>query len=242
MLGLPEKIALAKKIKIVVCIDEFQQIAELTHPVTFQKKLRSIWQLQKEVSYCLFGSKKHLMGELFAKPSLPFYRFGDVIFLQKIDTSHWIKYIQSRFSITKKTIPSEMVERICLTVDNHSSYVQQLAWLIWIRTEEEATEKDFEEAMNDLINQNSILYYNYLENLTALQINFLHAIVDGIHNEFSKKEVLTKYNLGASSNISRIRKSLEQKELIDIYPQKIMINDPVFQLWFKRNDFKILIT
>jgi hypothetical protein len=81
-----------------------------------------------------------------------------------------------------------------------------------------------------------------MASLTALQMNFLHAIVDGIHHEYSKKEILTKYNLGASANISRIRKSLEQKELIDISPQKVTINDPVFQLWLKRSDFKILKT
>jgi len=38
VLSLPEKIAIAKKIKIVVCIDEFQQIAEFNDSVTFQKK------------------------------------------------------------------------------------------------------------------------------------------------------------------------------------------------------------
>ena len=212
VLNLPQKIASEKNIKIVVCIDEFQQIAEFNHSETFQKKLRSVWQLQRQVSYCLYGSKKHLMSELFSKQSLPFYRFGDIILLQKIATSDWISYIQSRFSYTNKFISADLAERICQTVDNHSSYVQQFAWLVWIRTEQKTTETNFEEALNDLLNQNSILYYNYLEGLTGLQINFLLAIVNGIHHGFSKKEVLNEYNLGASSNIVRIKKSLEQKE------------------------------
>lgn len=57
ILQLPEKIAQKKGCNIVVCIDEFQQIAEFKDSKTFQKRLRSIWQLQKSVSYCLFGSK-----------------------------------------------------------------------------------------------------------------------------------------------------------------------------------------
>jgi hypothetical protein len=240
VLSLPQKIASEKNIKIVVCIDEFQQISEFNQSVAFQKKLRSVWQLQKQVSYCLYGSKKHLMSELFSKQSLPFYRFGDIIFLQKIETSDWVQYIQNRFSHTHKSISANLAERICQTVDNHSSYVQQFAWLIWTRTEQNVTETNFEEALNDLLNQNSILYYNYMEGLTALQINFLHAIADGIHHEFSQKEVMNKYNLGTSANISRVKKSLEQKELIDIYPKKITINDPVFRLWLKKSDYKIL--
>ena len=240
VLSLPQKIASEKNIKIVVCIDEFQQITEFYHSVFFQKKLRSVWQLQKDVSYCLYGSKKHLMSELFTKQSLPFYRFGDLIFLQKIETADWIGYIQSRFTHTNKSISADLAQLICQTVDNHSSYVQQFSWLIWLRTNKNVTKENFEDAMNDLLNQNSILYYNYLENLTALQINFLLAIVDGIYHEFSKKEIINKYNLGTSANINRVKKSLEQKELIDIYPQKITINDPVFQLWLKKKSFSIL--
>ena len=72
ILQLPEKIALKKGCRIVVCIDEFQQIGEFKDSKTFQKRLRSVWQLQQSVSYCLFGSKKHLMDELFERRSLPF--------------------------------------------------------------------------------------------------------------------------------------------------------------------------
>lgn len=57
ILHLPERIAQKKGCNIVVCIDEFQQIAEFKDSKTFQKRLRSVWQLQKSVSYCLFGSK-----------------------------------------------------------------------------------------------------------------------------------------------------------------------------------------
>ena len=75
ILSLPEKIALKKGIRLVVCIDEFQQVIDFEEPVTFQKRLRSVWQHQSAVSYCLFGSKKHLMSLLFEKRNLPFYKY-----------------------------------------------------------------------------------------------------------------------------------------------------------------------
>ena len=131
ILQLPEKIALEKGIKIVVCIDEFQQISEFSDSKIFQKRLRTVWQLQENVSYCLFGSKKHLMNELFERRSLPFYKFGDALYLQKIDTEDWVKYICERFEVTNKSISPSLAEKIAKRVDNHSSYVQQLAWLVW---------------------------------------------------------------------------------------------------------------
>ena len=129
ILQLPEKIAQKKNCSIVICIDEFQQIAEFSDSKTFQKRLRTVWQLQKNVSYCLFGSKKHLMNELFENKSYPFYKFGDAIYLQKIGTQDWVEYICNRFSVTGKQISEQLAERISPAVDNHSSYVQQLAIL-----------------------------------------------------------------------------------------------------------------
>ena len=70
ILQLPEKIAQKKGYNIVICIDEFQQIGEFKESKTFQKRLRSAWQLHKYVSYCLFGSKKHLMNELLDRKSV----------------------------------------------------------------------------------------------------------------------------------------------------------------------------
>lgn len=234
ILQLPEKIAQKKGCRIVVCIDEFQQIAEFEDSKTFQKQLRTVWQLQKSVSYCLFGSKKHLMTELFEKKSLPFYKFGDIIYLPKIGTGDWVKYIGERFEATGKHIPKTLAERICQTVDNHSSYVQQLAWLVWIHTEKTASETNFEEACQDLLDQNSPLFEKQTENLSTYQMNFLRAVKDGIHEEFTTQNVLQKYRLGSSANVSTIKRALIKKELIETENRKTVLADPVMALWLKR--------
>lgn len=235
ILQLPEKIARKKGIKIVVCIDEFQQISEFKESQTFQKRLRTIWQLQESVSYCLFGSKKHLMNELFEKKSLPFYKFGDVMYLPKISSEYWIEYICERFAATGKLISKELASEICMKVDNHSSYVQQFAWLVWVQTDKIATQKNFDSAMEDLLDQNSILFQRETENLSAYQMNFLRAVVQGVHSEFSSQEILTKYNLGNSANTTVIKKALVKYELIEVENKIVTLTDPVFGLWFKRD-------
>lgn len=234
ILQLPEKIAQKKGLRIVICIDEFQQIAEFKDSKTFQKRLRTIWQLQQSVSYCLFGSKKHLMNELFEKKSLPFYKFGDSIYLPKISTADWILYICERFESTGKSISKELAERVCLAVDNHSSYVQQLAWLLWIQTDGEATEQNFADAHKDLIDQNTPLFEKQTENLSAYQMNFLRALVDGVHNEFTSAEILQKYQFGSSANVSTIKRALIKKEIIETENKQVLLADPVMKLWLKQ--------
>lgn len=234
ILQLPEKIAQKKGYNIVVCIDEFQQIAEFQNSKIFQKRLRSVWQLQDSVSYCLFGSKKHLMNELFEKKSLPFYKFGDAIYLQKIGTADWVSYICNRFEATGKEISKELAEEICHRVDNHSSYVQQLAWLVWIHTDKVANAQNLEMAFQDIIDQNTPLFEKQTESLTTYQLNFLRAILDGINSGFSKHEILQKYQLGSSANVNIIKRALITRELIDIENRQIIIPDPIMKEWLKR--------
>ena len=74
-----------------------------------------------------------------------------------------------------------------------------------------------------------------MEGLTALQLNFLQAIANGIYDRFSRNEIIAKYKLGTSANISRVKKSLEKKEIIDIEPKMVTFNDPVFRIWFKKS-------
>lgn len=238
LLQLPEKIAKAKGFQVVVCIDEFQQIAEFNDSKTFQKRLRGVWQLQESVSYCLFGSKKHLMNELFEKKSLPFYKFGDVMYLPKIATADWVSYICGRFAATGKCISEQLAERVCMTVDNHSSYVQQFAWLLWVQTDKTANDENFDSAFNDLLDQNSILFQRETENLSAYQMNFLRAVTQGVNSEFSTKETLTKYNLGTSANIATIKRALVKNEFIEVENKRVTLTDPVFGWWFRRDILK----
>ena len=234
ILDLPEKIAQKRKLNIVVCIDEFQQVGEFPDSPSFQKKVRGVWQLQKNVSFCLFGSKKHMMDKLFQDKSMPFYHFGDMLFLEPIPREEWIGYIVQRFSTRNMVISEEMAGRLCEKVQLYSSYVQQLAWNVMIETENEVTEQNLESGYELLIRQTSALFVRQLANLTAYQMNYLKALDAGIHTGFSSSSTLEKYRLGSKSNIARIENVLLEKELIDKRADGVYFADPVFAFWFHR--------
>ncbi len=238
ILQLPELIAKEQGKHIVVCIDEFQQIGEFTDSLTIQKRIRGVWQHQQNVSYCLFGSKKHLMTKLFQNRKMPFYQFGEMMYLDKISTEDWVPFIQSRFEFQGKKISKEFARRICETVENLSSYVQQLAWNILAETDQETTEQEFNTGVEALMTQCSGLFQEQLQGLTSYQINFIRAICNGVHSDFGSKAVLEEYNLGSKSNISRIKESLLDKELIETDADGVYLEDPVFKMWFKREYMK----
>ncbi len=234
ILQLPEKIAQKKDVRIIICIDDFQQIAEYKDSKTFQKRLRTAWQLQPSVSYCLIGSRKEVMNELFEKRGFPFFKFGDVIYLPIIATDEWATYICKRFIVTGKQVSRELAGKVCGAVDHHSSYVQQLAWLLWAHTRQEATEQDLIDAYQDLIDHNTPLFEKQTENLSTYQLNFLRAIVDGVHSEFTTQDVLQKYQLGSSANVSIVRQALLKKGLVEIVDKQVHLADPVMKVWLKQ--------
>lgn len=239
ILQLPETIAKQKGIKIVICIDEFQQIADFPDSITFQKKLRSVWQLQSNVSYCLYGSKKHMMEKMFQSQSHPFYRFGDLFYLDKISETDWVEYICDRFRVTGKEISRELASEICTVTDRYSSYVQQLAWLVWLRTDKHATKEDVEFGIDRMLNACEPLFIQQTESLSAYQMNFLRALANGVHTGFTRSEILDTYQLGTAANISRLKKALTEKDLIMMTaPKKLEISDPILALWLKRRVWK----
>ncbi len=234
ILDLPERIAKEQGIRIVVCIDEFQQIGEFADSLIVQKRLRGVWQHHQHVSYCFFGSKKHLMENIFQSRRMPFYQFGEMLHLKCIPTEYWVPFICSRFEKYGKKISEEYAARICHTVKNYSSYVQQLAWNVMAETKIEVNEESFTEGFNALLEQNSSLFIQQTEGLTTYQLNFIRLLCNGIHSGFNTQSVVELYSLGSKSNVDRIKKCLIDRELITIEKEGVFLADCVFELWFKR--------
>ena len=235
IIDLAETIAVAKGIKLIVCIDEFQSIGNFEDSLAFQRKLRAHWQHHHNVGYCLFGSKRHMLFDIFANAEMPFYKFGDIMFLEKINNKIWGAFIQKRFKDTGKKISRKQAEYLALQVENHSYYVQQLAQQAWLRTHITCSIAIIDDSLQSIKNQLSLLFAGQTETLTATQLYFLRAIIDG-QTTFGQ-EILRKYRLGTSANIIRIKNALLSKEIIDIAMKKIEIQDPVFKLWLKEDYF-----
>ena len=228
VLNLPEVIAQKRGIRIVVCIDEFQQVGEFDNSIEVQK------QLQKNVSYCLFGSKKHMMETIFKKRSMPFYQFGDMLELDPIPAEEWVPFIVSRFETRFMRISPDLAAEVCNRVALYSSYVQQFAWNVMIEAEGEVRKEDVENGYEMLIRQNASYFRQQIAGLTAYQMNYIRALTAGIHTGFTTMEVMTRYRMGTKSNIAKIEKILQEKELIVKDNGQVEFADPVFPVWFKR--------
>lgn len=233
LLDLPERMAKAKGVRLVLCIDEFQNITQLPDPTGFQKMLRASWQHQQAVCHVIYGSKRHMMMDLFNKQSMPFFRFGDVMFLDKIKREDWVPFIKGRFASVKKTIANDVADHIADRMQDHSYHVQMLGHSTWLRTSgKNVTQAHVQTALNDLLNQHDALYHRLVDEITTPQLNYLRALLNNVE-KFTSKDTLRRYDLGSSANVKRVTSALENKEILDFVGQKVEWIDPLFKIWLE---------
>lgn len=231
ILNLAENIAQKKGFRIAVCIDEFQNITAMQNSLEIEKELRSSWQHHQKVAYCLYGSKRHMIKDIFNREERPFYRFGDIISLGRIDQTHWVDFIVESFDKTKKSIKPDFAATIAAKAENHPYYVQQLSHMVWVLTNTKVDNEIVVKAINQVIDTNTIFYKEVIDSLSNTQIEMINAAIDGI-SQFTSSEVMRKYKLGTPNNITKNKVVLENKDIVEFGGDSPLFVDPFFKHWY----------
>jgi AAA+ ATPase superfamily predicted ATPase len=234
ILDIAQRIAEKQNTRIVVAIDEFQNIDSFTKSIPFQKKLRATWQKHDRVSYTLYGSKRHLMHELFEKKEKPFYKFGDVMYLEKIAENEWVKFITAAYKRTEKSISKPQAKHIAQLMQNHPYYVQQFAFSLWEKTDSEVTDEHINETITTLIQSNEWRFIHLFEPLTHKQRKTLIALIENGEKGITSAKTVSKYDLGSSATVLRSIDALQNAEIVERWGDRIQLLDPVFEMWLIR--------
>lgn len=174
-----------------------------------------------------------MMKDIFNNSSKPFYKFGDLFYLKKIEKQKWISFITTNFKLTNRNISVDFAEKIADLMKNHPWYVQQFSFYVWSATENEVKIEIFNDSLERLIQSNTPFFQELINEFSIGQINLLKAILKG-EKQLSAKEILKKYNLGTSANVVKNKKVLLEKDIINIENETLEFLDPVFELWFKK--------
>jgi hypothetical protein len=233
ILDLAQRIAEEKDMQLVIALDEFQSIDHFEDPEGFQQLLRSVWQYHDRVSYCLYGSKKHMLEQYFRDASMPFYKFGELMELDLIEIVHWIPFLMGAFKKSDKKLPKQCARKIAELVKGHPYYVQQLAWIIWSSDQIEYDEGDILEGFEEQLMQNRVLFEREIEQLTNQQLNVLRVVANE-EQQLSSQAVLTEYGINSSAQVYAALKKLRQEDLVDQGESGYTVLDPLLKEWIIR--------
>ncbi len=235
VLDTPARIAAKGGPNVVVVFDEFQQILEYGNDQV-ERKLRSVIQNHRQISYVFLGSRKHLIQKMFMDRNRPLYRAGGHYPLGPIAEEHWQPFIRKRFADADRAISREHIHEVCDLTQRHPFYTQHLCHVLWESCEPKAevTNRMIRAAVQVLLDRESYAYTTLWESLTIPQKRFLKGLAaEPARVKVFAGEFVRRHGLGSASNVQRAVDVLLAKDVIDRDNGSFLITDRFFRLWIQ---------
>ena len=214
-----------------VAFDEFQTIASYADK-NVEALLRSHIQRLTNVNFIFSGSQRHVLENMFASASRPFYQSTQMMPLGTIDKSAYYAFSSDMMRNNGQSIDEETFDYLYTKLSSHTWYVHTLLNRLYetgIETIDKATVDDI---LADILLENEGTFQTFLRLVTPIQAKVLHAVAtEGTIKEIQGKAFLTKYQLGAASTVKTAVKSLVEKELLLDNNGEYQIYDRFFGLW-----------
>jgi len=227
VLNLIEKLGTDKK-KIIVVLDEFQDIFRIDSGL--ERFLRSVMQNHRHINYIFMGSSESMIREIFEKKSSPFYRFGTLMNLSKIEYEKFLKFLEKKFDLISEK-SKELSEGLLKITDCHPYYTQQLAFTIWERLNRngyspEIIKSSAEEIVLSHDNDYERLWNNFNRTDMMVLNGMTVSDISPLSDEFSKL-----FGTGAVSTVFSTLKRLTHKGILIREGSIYKIDDPFFKMW-----------
>lgn len=199
---------------VILAIDEFQQILKYREQ-NVDAWLRTRIQELKNVRFVFSGSQQHLISELFADPSRPFYRSTQFLKLDKIARENYHAFIAVKFSEHSKQIEDATIAAVLDWTMGYTYYVQLLCNRIFLSSGRKVRHDLWKEEAMRLLKEQEFVFYNYRDVLTTSQWNLLKAVArDGVVKTPTSHDFLSRHGLGTSATVLQSLKTLQKKELV----------------------------
>jgi hypothetical protein len=225
--------------QVLISIDEFQQILNFPES-NIEAWLRSIIQKLKNIVFIFSGSEQHLLNEMFADPSKPFFRSSLFMHLGRISHESYSRFITQKFSEHSKVINEKVVSEILDWTYRHTYYVQLLCNRIFLSSGKTICSGDWQLEASKLIKEQEYVFLGYRDILTKQQWNLLKSIAfEGQAYSLTSKDFVQRYKLGSSATVLRSLKSLQSKGLIyrefNEGKKFFSVYDVLFQRWIQNH-------
>lgn len=224
--------------KIVIAIDEFQQIRDYPEQ-NMEALLRTYIQQTHNLSFIFCGSKKHMMADIFANEKKPFYNSTTFVSLDKISEESYSTFIRRLFNERQRSITDEALQFILDWTRRHTYYTQQLCHTVYANESKSITINDVKIACEELMKQGEAVYLQYRQMLTDKQWSYLIAIAkEGSVQQITASAFLKDHKIGTPSVSRRLAEALCEKGLLNdkatlegiIYS----LNDVFLSHWMER--------
>ena len=241
MLLLPYRIAEEKQMRMVLTIDEFQNIDFIEEGDLLLRSLDTV--LREEGSGRLFsliltGSRINAMEDILGHRRY-FYRSIERLPLSPVEDREIVDHLVKGFLASGKVIDRGLLLGACNLFRNHLYYINHFVSMCDSRSRGYIMEPVLVEALACMVAIYEPRFRDIMDDLTTHQVSLLKAVIDG-NTRLSGAETVRKYALNSSANVKRVKEALMKKEIIAFDQREIpYIIDPLFEYWVRKYYFEI---
>lgn len=237
LLEIPGQVARESKERVAVVLDEFQEARLIDEQLP--ALLRSVWQMQPDVSHVFLGSQRHMMERLFTSKVEPMYRMAKPMTLGPIGHDEFATFIRNRFAVTGVGITEDAVARILEITACHPHDTQELSYFAWnwgYIERATVTPQVVGAALSQVVQAESARYTEAWMGLTKTQRLILSALAASVGTkEIYSESYRQQYGLGVHSTVQSSLRGLRERDLVAVVPPgEYRIPDPFLRAWLTR--------
>lgn len=218
-----------------VAFDEFQEVANYDDKKV-EALLRAHIQHLSNVHFIFSGSQRHVLENMFASASRPFYQSCQLMHLTTISQEAYFHFAKDKLSNHGQTLAEDVFCHLYEQLSGHTWYLQSMLNRMYESNEKELTEEVVNTILRNLIDENEVTYQTFVRLITNTQ----KAVVQAIAKEQTIKEIqsgafIKKYRLSAPSTVKSAVTALTDKEIILLESDgSYSVYDRFFAIWLRR--------
>lgn len=221
-----------QKKRILICLDEFQQIAN--YPEGNAEAVFRAWmQSFPEIRFLFSGSHRTMMQSMFSENNRPFYRSAQILQLGPISDNEYAEFISGHFDAHKKSISGETIDML-FHWSRKQTYCIQLVCNKLFGMYDTISPDQLLGVYNDILKQESLFFSDLSKLLTPTQWQILRSIAleEHLENPLSN-DFISKHNLGAASSVQTGLKKLMKVELVVSEDKQYFVQDVLLARWLQ---------
>jgi hypothetical protein len=224
----------SKERRVVVAIDEFQQVAEYPEKGV-EALLRSEIQFLPNVRFVFAGSRKHMMEEMFASPKRPFYQSTQIMSLREIPCDAYCAFAEKFFKDAGRCFNSEAFGSLYNRFEGVTWYIQAVMNRIWESGDGLAEKGQIDVAVNSLVEDQELVFYDLLRSQSDGSQTMLRAIANaGKVSKPTSGEFVANSGLRAASSAAFALNDLKSRDLVYETDSGWTVYDRLFGIWLRK--------
>ncbi len=239
ILSLPYELTAAQpgEARAAIYFRHFQNAGRDSGADMLLKEFESVVAQNKgKCSMVFTGDRLNAMKEIF---EVKRHFWKDVIIypLSEIPAAEITEYVHRGFQLKGKVIERSLISEAVNMVRGNMWYVNAMFAMTDYVSVGYATQKTFDEAFGLLMSMHRGRFIAQVSDLTDFQARLLKAVIDG-EERLSSSAIVERYSLNSSANVKRLKDALVKKEVLWFDEKDIPhIQDPVFELWLRKEYF-----